>query len=325
MVGAERIGAPDAEGREALAWVERLRSGRMTVADSEALRDWRRQSPAHAQALAEASVMMRLVSDVSEGFSSADTVAAAAVSFPYSASRRFFLGGMATAAVAAVGYASVYPPLALWPSLGEIAENLGADYTTGKGEQRKIEIAQVAVEMNTQTGISVLSKQSDPGVQLLHGEASVETKSVPFQVKAGSGNSIARNAKFNVRYDGTSACVSCETGVLHLQHPNGTADLGTGQQITYSATELSRVETTDIAVTTAWRRGVLIFHNKPLSYVVAEVNRYRNGRIVILKDSIEQQRVYANFHIDKVDSIVNQIQRFSNAHVVSLGDVVFLS
>ncbi len=325
MAGADKIDVPDTTSREALAWVERLKSGRMTLADRDALRRWQRQNPAHAQALAEATVLMRLVAEASEGLTETDAPIATAYSRPAALERRYFLGGLAAASAAAVGYLSIYPPLALWPSLTEIAANLGADYTTGTGERRNIEIARVAVEMNTQTGIAVLSQQPAAGVQLIHGEAAIETRGVPFLVKAGVGRTLARDAKLNVRYDGTSACITCEAGALRLMHPQGNVGLAAGQQIVYSSGEIGKVAPTDIAVATAWRRGMLIFHNETLSYVVAQVNRYRKGRIVILKDSLAQQRVYANFHLDKVDTIVDQVQHFSHAQAFSVGDVVFLS
>ena len=40
-----------------------------------------------------------------------------------------------------------------------------------------------------------------------------------------------------------------------------------------------------------WREGVLVFRDMPLSEAVAEINRYRPGRIMVLDDALAARRV----------------------------------
>ena len=60
----------------------------------------------------------------------------------------------------------------------------------------------------------------------------------------------------------------------------------------------------DAATISAWRRGLLIFRNQPLSQVIAEVNRYRPGRIVLTDTALSQRPVYAVFHIDRINGVI---------------------
>lgn len=322
MALGEDISAPDSVTREALTWVERLRTGRMTVAEGNELRSWRQQSPAHAQAFAEAAVLSRLVREAAT-----DIIAAPAdmrQRQPIFMQRRAFIGGLAAASVVVVSYAAVKPPLDLWPSLGEIASNLKSDYTTGVGEQKTIRVADATVELNTRSGLALLGKRPVPGVELIDGEMMVDVNHSPFAVKAGVGTLTTQQSRFNIRFDGDSICVTCVSGTGQLGHPRATVTLAPGQQLIYSTMEISKPWPVNVAIATAWHRGMLTFHDEMLGDVVAEINRYRTGKIVILRKSLAQKRVYASIHLNKIDTIVDQLQQFSHGRVYSVGNVVFL-
>ncbi|WZB60942.1 FecR domain-containing protein [Achromobacter xylosoxidans] len=75
--------------------------------------------------------------------------------------------------------AVVAPPFGLWPSWRE----LGADYRTAKGEQRRVVLPGAAVlDLNTRTSIALRAA----GVELISGEAAISLAgaSSPFTVSA---------------------------------------------------------------------------------------------------------------------------------------------
>ncbi|WZB71262.1 FecR family protein [Achromobacter xylosoxidans] len=80
--------------------------------------------------------------------------------------------------------AVVAPPFGLWPSWRE----LGADYRTAKGEQRRVVLPGAAVlDLNTRTSIALRAA----GVELISGEAAISLAgaSSPFTVSAASAAS----------------------------------------------------------------------------------------------------------------------------------------
>ena len=87
--------------------------------------------------------------------------------------------------------AVVAPPFGLWPSWRE----LGADYRTAKGEQRRVVLPGTAVlDLNTRTSVALRAA----GVELISGEAAISLAgaSSPFTVAAG-GRVMARDAVSN--------------------------------------------------------------------------------------------------------------------------------
>jgi transmembrane sensor len=315
--------------REALAWVEQLVSGEATQADAEALRRWRARSPAHAAALAEAVRMRRALAVAAQELAEEPVPRRSPGRFPLAerkVARRFFLGGAVAASAAGVtGYMLARPPLGLWPSWTELT----ADYRTGTGEQRDLPVAAgVSVVLNTQTSIAVRSLPDQPRIELLSGEALVASKRAPpnpFVVIAANGRTIADTAKFNVRYDGPSVCVTCLEGSVRVEQRDRAAPLHAKQQITYSADGLGPIVSVDPDLVTGWREGVLVFHDEALSHVVAEVNRYRPGKIILANSELGQRRVNASFHLDRLQDVVAQMQTLAGARVTSLpGGILIL-
>ena len=90
------------------------------------------------------------------------------------------------------------------------------------------------------------------------------------------------------------------------------------QQIFYSATGLGSVEDVDIAQATSWRSGMLIFHNKPLTEVIEEINRYRPGRIVVTNADLGRRVVNGTFRRDQLDTFIAQVQQLFGAKVTML-------
>src|SRR5690606_9079510 len=135
---------------------------------AEALKQWCARSAEHAQAWRQASAEWQALGEVMQTYRARNPVPAVR---PHQPARRWFLGvavGSAVTAVAAV--AVVRPPLGLWPSWSEF----GADYRTGTGEQRDVQIGtHIRVALNTQTSIAVQQQGDQPRIELIAGEAAI--------------------------------------------------------------------------------------------------------------------------------------------------------
>lgn len=295
--------------REAQDWLARLSSGEATDADAAALRQWCAQSPAHGLAFAEARRFWTLLRPAGEEFRveapQSATWTRARASAGRAPSRRLVLGGALAASAAAL--AVIRPPLGLWPSIFE----LNADYRTGPGEQRRIAIADLgAVELNTRTSLSLRGDAQARTIELVAGEADFEiTQSRPVTVLAAGGRASAREARFEVRVEGTAVRVTCLSAAVDVACGARTVTLLPNQRVSYGAGELSDVTAVDPSLAGAWRQGLIICNNTPLPELVSELNRYRQGRILLVRPALVHLVVSGRFRTTEPDQALLQLQR----------------
>jgi transmembrane sensor len=311
--------------RQAMAWLVRLSSGETTAADAEALRRWCDESPAHAVAFAEANLLWKELGPAARNVA-ARTVVARSAPERTTMARRAFIGGAAAAAAAGVGCLMVRPPLDLWPSVSELA----AEYRTTAGGRRQLATAGGgAVDMNTRTSLNLGSAPDGADrIDLISGEAVVTTaagRAGPVVVVAGAGQTRAISAKFDVRFDGVSVCVTCLDGAVDVEHRGTVAVVREKQQVAYGPSGLGQVIAADPTVITSWQTGVLIFRRESLAHAVEEINRYRPGRIVLVDTSLGSKLIDASFRLDRMEDVVPQIERVFGARARSLpGGIVLL-
>lgn len=315
--------------REAHAWVRRLTSGDATVEDAEAFEGWRQQSTVHASAFAKASALWDTVGTAGRNLvnDSASLSVLLDAEAKRGMTRRFVLGGGFATAAVAVGAAALYPPLDLWPSWSE----LSADYRTGTGEQRRFALRdRVSIKLDTRTSIALRPDVGDTSrIELIIGQASIATAPEaprPVTVIASSGQTIARMAKFDVRYLGDDVRVTCLRGEVRVEHPGGVRTVRERQRIAYDQHRLNDIVAIDPAVEAAWQDGLLVFRYTPLPKVVEEVNRYRSGRIFIVNSELNTHLINGRFHIDRIGDVLVQLEQAFGVQAKTLpGGIVFLS
>jgi transmembrane sensor len=312
--------------REAHAWIRRLMSGQASAADAAALRWWCGRSPEHAAAFSEASQFWQAFGQA--GLSLRDDEEASSERRRSAGSvllaRRALIGGALAASAAGVMIAR--PPLGLWPSFFE----LRADYRTSAGEQRQIAVSDsISVQMNTRTSIAIGAGGDSSAVELIAGEASFRIPDRPsgsFNVMAAGARTSTSGARFDVRLIGSTACVTCLTGEVQVEHQARSVTLGPRQQVTYDDGGLRSVVVIDPVVVSAWQQGLIIFNMTPLTEVIEELNRYRPGRIVLLNSELGKSPVNGRFRIDQPDEALAQIARaFGVRHRALPGGLVLLT
>lgn len=309
--------------REAQSWVLRLASGHATRADLAALEHWRARSPLHAEALARASGRWRQLGPAIEQFAREANESRAGLG--QRVGRRAFLGGaLAASAAGAAVLTAGAAPLGLWPSISELT----ADYRTATGERRRIAVADsLSVEMNTQTSLNIRPATTNGDrIELIAGEAAIATRARAMEVAAARGRILAEEAHFDVRLDGALVCVTCLSGVVRVERPDGAASLGPAQQIAYGDRSLGEARAVDPALVAGWMQGDLHFHDEPLSRVIDEVNRYRRGKIILVNTALGARRFTARLKLDRLDVILAQLQGAFGARVTNLlGNIVLVT
>lgn len=326
--------------QEAQAWVVRLDSGQATSQDAQAFKRWCARSTSHASAFVQArAVWCDLQTAARRLPQSAPAMAAPRRSWwqalwpqsarqpvPARSGRRAFLGG---AVAASVAYLAWRPPLALWPSAAELAADFSADYRTATGEQRQIVLADGSqLQMNTQTRINLRSASAgSEALELLAGEAEIRTGGKgagTVSVRAADGD-ISGAGSFNIRHTDQEVCVSCLRGQVAIERGNRRVTLQAGEQLSYGPQGFGHRQMVDAGAVSSWRQGMLVFRQVPLVQVVAEVNRYRPGKLILNSDALGRNKVQASFALDRLDDVVALIRDVYGARVTRLpGGIVLL-
>jgi len=331
--------------QEAQAWVVRLASGQATSQDAQAFKRWCARSAGHASAFVQARAVwkdmrtaaQRLPQNVPavtpprrsflQGWwSPTSAPQSSRKPVPVMSGRRAFVGG---AVAASVAYLAWRPPLDLWPSAAELAADFSADYRTATGEQRQIVLADgTQLQMNTQTRINLRS--AAPGseaLELLAGEAEIRTggKGAGAVSVRAAGGEISGAGSFNIRHTDQDVCVSCLRGQVAVERGSRRVTLQAGEQLTYGPQGLGNRQPVDAGTVSGWRQGMLVFRQVPLVQVVAEVNRYRPGKLILNSDALGRNKVQASFALDRLDDVVALIRDVYGARVTRLpGGIVLL-
>ena len=306
--------------READAWLLRLTSGEATAGDATALERWRATSPAHRAAFAEAKLLWQNLGPAAEQAAGARASPAGWQHKSINPTRRrIFFGAAGVVSAAAVAAVMESPPFGLWPSLAE----LGAQYRTETGQQKRVVLSAASIELNTQTSINLSPSAADASrIELISGEAAIKANGgvlKPVVIVAGSGQASAENVtSFSVRYIASTACVTCVSGEVAVRCKNQDVVLQARQQIVYDDQGFGQITNIDPAVVMAWQKGFLVFRDVPLIDVIEDINRYRPGRIILVNDRIAKEAVFASFHINDIDAAISRMQTALGFHITSL-------
>lgn len=209
-----------------------------------------------------------------------------------------------------------------WLSGPTVLINMQADYRTGAGEIRTVQLDDgSSVELDASSAIRIDYDTYERRISLLAGSAVFDVAPMgeaevrPFVVQSAGGQTKALGTQFVV---GRQSSDQAWVGVLQhsvavsLKKPplHGPARkiLQEGQSARYST--LNGVEPLpdfDLSAATSWRRGVLVFDRQPLARVIEQLNRYRSGQIVLANSALAQRQVSGVFRLEMLDNALQTL------------------
>lgn len=298
----------DAVLEEAAIWHARLREPDPDPAAAEARRAafeaWLAADPTHRRAFAETERLWRqLETPVSRLLHDPAAAAAESRRLERRPPRR-----LARATALAACLLVVIGLGAAWQD--DVVDRLRSDHMTAVGETRPLDLADGSrVVLGTDSAVTVDLEPARRHVRLLRGEAWFDIaadRNRPFVVETSEGLVRVTGTRFGVRLQEGAAIVSLAEGRVALTAAGAgeapPVSLRPGQQARISDTAISRPETFDAAAVTAWLRGQFVFYDTPLPQVVKELNRYRNGRIVVADGDLARLKVSGVFRTDEPDA-----------------------
>ena len=305
----------DALTEAATTWFVRMTSDRVTDDDERAFRAWLARDPAHRVAYARAESLWNELGGIQDprpGTNVESQPQTPLVPHAHPPTRpRSDWQHLALAASLVV-----VTVLGLW-SVGGI-DGLRADYATTVGETQQVTLADGSiVRLNTDTALAVALDDACRCVELLRGEAFFTVASDPqrpFRVMAGDGTAQALGTAFNVREMDETVTVAVAEGRVRVMKTGaktdgpGSATLTAGSMALYRNTDEIETRKVDVAALTAWRKGRLVFTNRPLRDVVSELDRYRPGVTLFLDTAIADERFSGVFVLDDTDKALAAIE-----------------
>lgn len=315
---------------EAAEWVVRLEAGPLDAAERRAFEAWRRHSAAHEAALSYArqtwDAMAELGPLVAGGTAARGEGSVVALARPatrprvVAVSRRWVWRAAAASVLLAAGLGAV--------QVTDPLTALRADHRTAPGEIRTVSLPDGSTaEVGSDTAIAVAFDDTRREVLLLRGEAVFTVAATPdagpFAVTAAGGKARALGTRFLVRTEDDAADVAVLLHGVAVTPPESVGRgkavvLTEGQAVGYSRAGLGPVRAVDPARVAAWRRGRIVFDGAPLAEAVAELSRYRRGRILVLDPALAARRVSGVFRIDDIDGAVAMIAAELGARAVAL-------
>lgn len=189
-----------------------------------------------------------------------------------------------------------------------------ADYCTAVGESRTVSLADGSeITLNSDTALNVAYRDDVRHIELNHGEAyfSVQRNPAqPFVVASHYATTRVLGTRFLIRQDHHSDTVTVISGVVEVsggrQMP---AKLLANQQLEVGLKITDTVRSVGANVAAAWLKGHALFDNVPLPDVLAELNRYRPGAIMLSNNNLDGLRVSGRFDITDTDHALQALQQ----------------
>lgn len=292
----------------AAEWVARLDAGPLEAGERDSFRQWLEEDPDHLAAFEEASATWRELAVLRQ------SPGPLRARLPVRQRRLRMRKVAGLGAVA--GLCLMLAGAVAYNQFGNPMLFITADYRTGPGELRQVQLPDGStVELGPSTALALDYSADERRVRLLAGEAYFtalarqKAQGRPFVVAAAGGATRALGTQFVVGLQEAGAevlAVEHQVEVSFGDMPS--VVLSPGEEVHYVAgAGAGAVQTRDLASATAWRRGLLVFDDMPLRDVVATLNRYRRGRIVILDSSIGDRRVSGVFSTSDLNDVIETV------------------
>ncbi|BBU63735.1 sensor (plasmid) [Methylosinus sp. C49] len=184
------------------------------------------------------------------------------------------------------------------------------------------------VELGPDSALTTNFSAGERRVVLLRGEAwfaVAPNATRPFVVATPAGTATALGTAFDVSIQGARTEVTVTEHKVRLSGAGPSVIVEEGAQSAFApgvaAVSPYPVDTDQV---TAWRRGKLIFDDKPLGEVLAILSRYRHGFVFVIDPALRGRRVTGVFETAAPEAALRAIQKSLGLRAVSLGFVTLI-
>lgn len=190
-----------------------------------------------------------------------------------------------------------------------------ADYHTAPGELRTLVLDDGSrIIMNSDTTVSLDYSAEQRSIVLHQGEAYFDVtadRSRPFVVTTSAGRVRALGTEFDIKNRNAKVAVTVFEHAVKVSLNNGKVmdSLPEGQQLVFTASAFTQPSAVNLSRTQSWRKQRIVFQDKPLAEVMAELSHYRAGTIIILDSEIKALSVSGVFATDDTNIALKTIEQ----------------
>ncbi|MBO3275111.1 FecR domain-containing protein [Pseudomonas schmalbachii] len=259
---------PPQVAEQAVRWLVELQGGPHDERLQQAWQHWRQAAPEHEQAWRHIEAVNRRLGGIGT------PVARAVLNAPRSPQRRHALKALLVL-LAAGGSA--------W-SLRENGspQRWNADYATTIGERRRLTLADGSrIELNSDSALDVRFDAQERRLRLLRGEVRVDTgrDPRPLHMYSEEGRLQPIGTRFDVRQLDGGTRVAVYEGAVKVENLGGHSEVvPAGRQMDFDRHRLGAAQALEPG-SGAWTEGMLLASAMRLDAFLAEVARYRPGRL----------------------------------------------
>jgi transmembrane sensor len=221
--------------------------------------------------------------------------------------RRFLFAGIAAAAAAAVVFVAL--PL-------QAPEIVAQTFVTAKGQHQRVRLADGSViDLNAETRLTARIGGSERRIALADGEAIFDVapdKAHPFIVQTAEGAVRVVGTQFDVRSRDGQLTVTVSRGKVAVR-PASASDsdpavlLTPGMQLSIGAGRPEAISHVDPQEAFSWRQGRLVYRDRPLTDVVADLNRQFAEQIRIDDPSLDRIRITGVIVLDNPQAVTERL------------------
>lgn len=295
-------------GLQAADWVVRLRAHDCTAAERAAFEDWLAGGPERVAAWAEAERIHALAAALG-GDEMLRAAARRARRDTRAVARRPWRAVAAALAALLVLAVGVFAWLPLE----------GEAYRTAVGEQRRFMLDDgTLVVLDTDSVLETRFGRRQRLVLLAQGRVQFEVgedPGRPFLVQAGAATVRDIGTTFQVSRIGEQVEVGLIEGIVEVDAiaaSGGLAQvrLAPGERVVVDAADgLGAVQALDRDLALGWPGGELVFRDRRLDHLLAEMNRYAATRIELADPALGELRVSGVFRTDGQPALVAALER----------------
>lgn len=292
---------------EAESWMARLLAPDCTTADRAAFEDWLAASPENIEAWLEIERVQSLTAQMR----SDEMLRAAARAVRRTPARPAWRSWVPAAAAAML----VVAVATIWWQQEPFTSAQPQHFATGVGEQSELTLADGTVVLLD--GASRLTARFDGRqrlVELEDGRAQFvvgRDPDRPFLVRAGAGTVRDIGTTFQVSRRGDAVDVGLLEGRVDVSADRGAATtLAPGEQVSVDAQgRIGPKAPLDLVAARAWPQGDLVFKQRRLDELLAEMNRHSKQQVRLADPALGEMKVSGVFHAGDQDALVAVLER----------------
>lgn len=301
---------PDPVLEEAGRWVIRHGRGPLSADEEAAFQTWQAADPGHSNAFERLQRIWAQMGQVDSG-----------------KLRRRLCRGRPRAAAAAILLAGGMVLLAAHPAREILVPLLQADHATGKGEIRRITLADGSIAtLDADSAIRVRMDAAGRHVDLLAGRAHFEVarqeRPRAFTIETRDGAAEALGTRFDVSREAGGTTLSVFESRVRAtcsQCPADTppATLGAGERVRIDASGL-HPEPPALPQEEGWTEGTLVFQDTPLADALAVLGRHTRQIILVPSADARRQRVSGTVSSKDPETALTLLAAAADRRVVRL-------